>query len=183
MNVKVSLTTQDYRDFYHVSVGRIYTKSGLLTKKNVFQIIQWVLIGFAVAGFLNFYDSCNQCNLKHLNTAIFTLIIWFLFAMSIQKWEMTKFVSYATDDKGFFLREKEYEITDECIIERSEVHTSNYSWSAIDESVETKNHYLLYMDVAVALIIPKQVLSEEQKTTLLQWLNEKEISVEKHTRV
>jgi hypothetical protein len=119
MKIQVAPSKSDYEEFYKEAVSRVYSQGKLKSNLFILNIIYFMFLGIAVAGFINFYEACDECDLNHLNTAVVTLVIWFVFTLLVQRWERKEFIVKSVSDCGAFLQQKEFEITESGIVEQS----------------------------------------------------------------
>jgi hypothetical protein len=119
---------------------------------------------FALA-FLAAYVGYGQEFLASLGVSgPFSVFIAYLVPLVALAWGLRVFrlkANSGLDPRGYFLRQTQFSVNDAGVTSESEVHTASYKWAAFLKSVETGDHFFLYVDRASALIIPKRSFASD----------------------
>jgi len=173
MKFEAKITLAAYKSFSLLAQKRIGEQRRFKTKYYMVTIIHWMLLGIAAAAMLNFYESCNSCNLSHLNVSVVFIVAWILAAFILQKWYSSVFIENSANDPGSILGNFTFELYEGGLSEERDGYKSSYTWNTITNIEKENNILFLFIDIAKAIIIPIENITDKQRQELLEILKEK----------
>jgi YcxB-like protein len=169
MTLGFSLTREDFFQFN-------YYTSWAAPEKKEFRVRYYLkTIGYALAAILILYFIERPGNaVRFFTIGIVIAIIWGLIVgyYSMQNSFKKRIKSFAEDqNNSTFFTKTELMLTEFGIVSRDENSEVKYNWDAIVKRAETKDYIYLYLNVVQAIVIPKRILSPDDKKELNELLN------------
>lgn len=165
MKHKIKYTIEDAADFSRVVKLRWRKYLGSDAVEFILFFLFWILIAIGLLILISFYIDAQEyrsgVNLILVYTVLVGLLIWGASARRISR---CRKIAYSVD--GFFLAEKEIEITDEGIFFTSKYVSNRYSYEAISDIVVSQKNIYLFVDNFQAIIIPKEICDEKQVASM-----------------
>lgn len=169
MKIQLAITANDYLSLLkfvrrHVSGGKNSKFSS--TANFIFTVLISGVVGYLGASLARRYGIKLHYS-TILATFIFTVALFIFFSKIYVKKLLPR-------KDGVLLGSHEYEFTDTHFIDVAASYETRMKWDAFLAYRETQTHYFLFVDTAMAYILPKQYIdSPETESDLKRVLSEK----------
>ena len=169
MEFAFKLTREDWKPFLKVANRRLTTLAKANRKLFVSNLVAWMALGFAIAAYAAMYRKYPY--LTHdLNVVAATVIVGALLLVGSFIFKQWLYQTATISEAGVFLGSQTVEANPQTITFKSSFGTTTYQWDRFIHRAENEAHIYLFVDNALALIIPKSAVgSDERLAELRQW--------------
>ena len=162
MEIQIDLTRADFADFNKYFFFKRKLKSILVSV-----IIIPILITLYVT-WNDYFDLFKFCICYVIALLFFGIIYFGLLMLTL------KITGKLPSDKGSILGKRKYTITDEGLLEESEINNNLRKWSGIKTVEANKNSVFIIVDTIAAYVIPKRFFKDlDEMNLFVQSVTEK----------
>jgi hypothetical protein len=157
MKIEVNITRKDYGEFNQF----YFLKKGIIARNKWLFIILFLFILFL-------RNIRNNLNIVSLVKDIFIDLVLLFIIYKLLIYVVVKIAEKTSIDNGAVVGKRTYTLTEEELIEESNVNRNHQKWSSILSFDENKNLIFLFIDNNVAYIIPKRDIKDKIEEELIK---------------
>jgi hypothetical protein len=157
MKIEVNITRKDYGEFNQF----YFLKKGIIARNKWLFIILFLFILFL-------RNIRNNLNIVSLVKDIFIDLVLLFIIYKLLIYVVVKIAEKTSIDNGAVVGKRTYTLTEEELIEESNVNRNHQKWSSILSLDENKNLIFLFIDNNVAYIIPKRDIKDKIEEELIK---------------
>ena len=169
MQFSFKLSWQDSKPFMKVANRRLTAIAKANPKLFVAYLVAWIPIGFAVAAYAAMYSEYPE--LTHdLNVVAVAVVVGAVLLVASNVFKQFLYQGASIAENGAFLVTQTVDADAKTICFSSSFGTHTYPWDCFIHRAEDAGHIYLFIDNAMALIIPKRFIdSPEKLAELRRW--------------
>jgi len=169
MEFTFKLTREDWKPFLKLANRRLTTIAKANPKLFVTNLVAWIALGFAIATYAAMYRKYPDIT-HDLNVLAAVAIVGAALLIGSFVFKQWLYQAASLSEAGSFLGTQTVEANSKTITFKSSFGTTTYPWDCFLHRAENELHIYLFMDNALALIIPKSAVgSPEKLAELRQW--------------
>jgi len=157
MKIEVNITRKDYGEFNQF----YFLKKGIIARNKWLFIILFLFILFL-------RNIRNNLNIVSFVKDIFIDLVLLFIIYKLLIYVVVKIAEKTSIDNGAVVGKRTYTLTEEELIEESNVNRNHQKWSSILSLDENKNLIFLFIDNNVAYIIPKRDIKDKIEEELIK---------------
>jgi hypothetical protein len=157
MKIEANITRKDYGEFNQY----YFLKKGIIARNKWLFLLLFLFILFL-------RNIRNNFDILSFVKDIFIDIVLFLIFYKILLYVVVKIAEKTSINNGAVIGKRTFTLTEEELIEESNVNRNYQKWSSILSLDENKNLIFLFIDNNVAYIIPKRDFKDKNEEELIK---------------